>query len=183
MKKGERKKLLASLALGERFCKASERICPERKGYSSILSDFAKKFSDALEKKDFARIFNLESIVQEHDANFRTPEQSKPREIVGVLPFLAKRFHEFSNPENVRKHFLPTISKLNNASGIKDNAFSTPINSMCGYINSMKSSYCPPAVNGLLSIRVKCLSAAKEEHQKNINIALGFEPKERGHSR
>ena len=165
---------LQNLALAERLRAEAEEVSAERKGYSAILIDEAKKFADALEKEDFQEIFRLERTDQQYDATVRTPENGKPKEYMGLLSFLAQRFEEFSNPENVRKHFKTTMEKLNTPSSIRDTAFTTPINSMCGYINSMMSSLLPPAANSLLAIRVRCLSAAKEEHQAHIDLGLGI---------
>ena len=52
---------LQNLALAERLRAEAEEVSAERKGYSAILIDEAKKFADALEKEDFQEIFRLVS--------------------------------------------------------------------------------------------------------------------------
>jgi len=175
LKENDRKKSLANLALAERFRETAEEISEERKGISALFTIETKKLADALERKDFSKIFELERTFQEHDANFRTPDNKKPKEYVELLHFLAERFEEFSHPENVKENFKTTLERLKKPSGIKDKAFETPVNSICGYISSMMSNYLPSAVNKFLSLRTSCLSVAKDEHQAHIDFALGID--------
>ena len=177
-------RFLSSLASSERLKQEAEKICPERKAYSEILRVITKDFSTAMKDKDYASLFELEKLAQEHDAIYHSVDKEKTLQTFAAMDMLKQQFMDCSDPEKARSRFIPNIERLNmQGVRMKDKAFDATANSICGFINSFKSARCVPAENGFYSIRSDAITAIQKEHQRHIDQALGFETKERGLSR
>lgn len=177
-------KLLFRLSLSERFQKKAEKVCPERKTYSEILNYMTKNFSESLKNKDYANLFELEKIAQEHDAAYHAVDKEKTLQIFASMDTFKQQFLDGTDPDKIRAKFMPSIERLKmQGVRMKDKSFDLTANSICGFINSFKSPRCVPAENGFYSIRSDAIKAIQKEHQRHIDQALGFETKDRGLSR
>lgn len=173
----EKKDISKSLAISERLHAQAERISPQRRAYSEIISILTKKFDTAVKSNNFDKVFELEKIAQEHDSAFHVADKEKTLQVFGAMDMLQKQFLECSDPERVKEWFMPSIVRLKmQGTRMKDRAFDATENSVCGFINSFKSARCVPAENAYYAIRTECIKAVQKEHQRNIDRGLGFVP-------
>lgn len=180
----ERRLLLKDLAISERLQKNAEKVSPERQGYSEILRSITKDFKEALKNKDYVKLFDLEKVAQEHDAAYHAVDKEKTLQIFAAMDTFKQQFLDGMKPDKVREKFLPSIERLKMQDvRMKDKAFDLTANSIKGFINSFKSPRCVPAENGFYSIRSDAIKALQQEHQRNIDVALGYDSKDRGISR
>ena len=101
-----------------------------------------------------------------------------------ALDDIKKPFIAGLDTDKVRQRFLPLVEEFRmKAEDVKDKTFDTNIHSLCGFINSFKSTRCVPAENLYYSKRIESLRAIQKEHQHNIDHALGVTRKERNLSR
>ena len=184
LKNKEQRKILRRLALSERFQEEAEKISPERQAYSNILRSITKDFKKALEDKNYVKLFDLEKVSQEHDASFHAVDKEKTLQIFAAMDTFKQQFMDGMNPDKVREKFLPSIERLKMQDvRMKDKTFDLTANSIKGFINSFKSPRCVPAENGFYSIRADAIKALQQEHQRNIDVALGYDSKDKGISR
>lgn len=170
----EEVKFLRRLATSERLHAEAEAICIERKGYSHIIQTMTKEFSDALKKKDYELLLDLEKVSQKHDIEFHAADKVRSFHFILALEDIKKSFVDGKDVNKVSQRFLPLVQEFKmDAADVKDKTFETNIKSLCRFISSFKSPRCVPAENLYYSKRVEALKMIQKEHQQNIDRALG----------
>ena len=175
---------LGLLATSERLHEEAEKICVERKGYSHIIQTMTKEFSDALKKKDYELLLDLEKVAQKHDIEFHAADKVRSFHFTLALDDIKKSFLDGKDANKVSQRFLPLVQEFKmDAADVKDKTFETNIKSLCRFINSFKSPRCVPAENLYYSKRDEALKLIQKEQQQNIDRALGVSRKAPGLSR
>lgn len=170
----EEVKYLRRLATSERLHAEAEAICVERKGYSHIIQTMTKEFSEALKKKDYELLLDLEKVAQKHDIEFHAADKVRSFHFTLALDDIKKNFVDGKDEKKVSQRFLPLVQEFKmNVADVKDKTFETNIKSLCRFINSFKSPRCVPAENLYYSKRIEALKLIQKEHQQNIDRALG----------
>jgi len=135
-----------------------------------------ERFDNSIKNNNYLMIFDLEEIAQEHDAEYHFAEKGKSKKSYSTLLEMKTRFLEFAeNPEKIKNRFGKEIENLKmEGKKMTDGAFVTSSNSLRGFINSFKSPRCTPSENAFYSIRASAIKMIQDEHQRNIDIALGY---------
>jgi len=172
----ERYALLKMLASSERMNEKAERISPERKAYSRFHSTMTKKLDKALKDKNFAKMFDLEEVCQEHDLTHRTSNIEKSLKFLSDLKGMKEKFFEFQNPEKVREFFLPVQDQVKKYDErMIDGAFKRDSEALRRFLSGHKSPCLVPAVNSFYEKRIDCAKEIYKELQRNIDFALGYD--------
>lgn len=169
------KRFAKGLAAGERVRALAEEEA-NRKAYSKALDGLTAEFRDALVERNYIKLFDLEIVCQKHDKEFLNIDKEKTLKGILGIEELKKMFVESLDPARVKEKYSPSIEALNaHGTRVHDTIFETAIRSQSrilgGYIghrsnNSEKSFY---------ETRQDCLLAIKQEHQRNLDRAFGFD--------
>lgn len=145
---------------------------------SQELLELQKQFEKYLGEKDFLKILDLEKKCQIHDAELLHLDNEKSLMHLVSLKRLTESFKEGMDEENVRKRYVP-IMEAYKAQGTRprDASFEIGIRSLCRYIGSCIGARSSLVEKSFYETRQKCLLALKQEHQRNLDRAMGYEKK------
>lgn len=154
-----------------------------RKAYSKIFMRIQKLFEQSLANRDFLKILNLEKHCQQLDAEFLNIDSEKATKWGDNLDRLTAFFKDGMDEEKVRNRYVPTMENYK-AQGTRprDANFEASVRAQSRFIGECYSYRSNFAEKSLYETRQKCLLALKQEHQRNLDRAMGYE-KKKSHSK
>lgn len=154
-----------------------------RKTYSDFLLFVQEELEKYLKEKDFLKILDVEKLCQQHDAEFLHLDREKSAKCMANLNHLTALYMEGMDEEKVRNKYVPVMEDLK-AQGTRprDSAFEAGIRAQSRIIGECIGQRSNFAEKSLYETRQKCLLSLKQEHQRNLDRAMGYE-KKKSHSK
>lgn len=179
----ERALIIANrLATGELGREKSEKQSGRRL-YTSVLEEITSEFNTALKDKNFIMLFDLEKVCQKHDKEYLNVSKDKTIKSYVGIDQLKQIFIDALDPEKVRSNYSRILGELKEqGSRVQDSVFETSIRSQTRVLGNYMSPRLSFAEKNFYETRQKCLLALKQEHQRNLDRAMGYE-KKKSHSK
>lgn len=174
----ERALIIANrLATGELGREKSEKQSGRRL-YTSVLEEITSEFNTALKDKNFIMLFDLEKVCQKHDKEYLNVSKDKTIKSYVGIDQLKQIYIDALDPEKVRSNYSRILGELKEqGSRVQDSVFETSIRSQTRVLGNYMSPRLSFAEKNFYETRQKCLLALKQEHQRNLDRAMGYEKK------
>lgn len=151
---------------------------PERQAYSKALHKTQIEFEEALRDNNYIKILDLEKVCQKHDTEFLNLDSEKAVKCMANLNQLTSLFIDGMDEEKVRKKYLPVLEDLKaHGTRVRDASFEAGIRAQSRIIGGCIGHRSNYAEKSLYETRQNCLLAIKQEHQRNLDRAFGFDKK------